>query len=93
MTTANNTTAEPGPPHHQQPPPPGVDARSRILNAAITQFGQHGFDTDLQSIADAAGVAAQAVIDEFGSADGLLTDATMYDAFLAREDAQQHQQS
>lgn len=44
---------------------------ARIRDAAIEQFGQHGFGVGLRSIADAAGVSAALVIHHFGSKDGL----------------------
>lgn len=44
---------------------------ARMRNAAIAQFGQHGFDVGLRGIAKAAGVSAALVIHHFGSKDGL----------------------
>ena len=44
---------------------------ARIRDAAIEQFGEHGFDVGLRSIAKAAGVSAALVIHHFGSKDGL----------------------
>lgn len=44
---------------------------ARIRDAAIDEFGRHGFDTGLRAIADAAGVSAALVIHHFGSKDGL----------------------
>jgi AcrR family transcriptional regulator len=44
---------------------------ARIRDAAIEQFGQHGFDVGLRTIAEAAGVSAALVIHHFGSKDGL----------------------
>ncbi len=49
-----------------------LTAAARIRDAAIEQFGQHGFRTGLRSIADAAGVSAALVIHHFGSKKGLL---------------------
>jgi AcrR family transcriptional regulator len=46
-------------------------AIARIRDAAIEQFGQHGFNVGLRSIAEAAGVSAALVIHHFGSKDGL----------------------
>ena len=46
-------------------------AVARIRDAAIDQWGQHGFNVGLRSIADAAGVSAALVIHHFGSKDGL----------------------
>ncbi|WNG80690.1 TetR family transcriptional regulator [Mycobacterium sp. ITM-2016-00316] len=44
---------------------------ARIRDAAIRQFGEHGFDTGVRAIAAAAGVSAGLVIHHFGSKDGL----------------------
>ncbi|MEO6795360.1 MAG: TetR family transcriptional regulator [Mycobacterium sp.] len=44
---------------------------ARIRDAAIEQFGQHGFGVGLRTIAEAAGVSAGLVIHHFGSKDGL----------------------
>jgi AcrR family transcriptional regulator len=44
---------------------------ARIRDAAIEQFGEHGFDVGLRSIAEAAGVSAALVIHHFGSKDAL----------------------
>jgi AcrR family transcriptional regulator len=46
-------------------------AIARIRDAAIDQWGQHGFNVGLRSIAEAAGVSAALVIHHFGSKDGL----------------------
>jgi TetR/AcrR family transcriptional regulator, regulator of cefoperazone and chloramphenicol sensitivity len=46
-------------------------ATARIRDAAIDQWGQHGFNVGLRSVADAAGVSAALVIHHFGSKDGL----------------------
>ena len=48
-----------------------LTAASRIRDAAIEQFGQHGFGTGLRAIADTAGVSAALVIHHFGSKEGL----------------------
>jgi TetR/AcrR family transcriptional regulator, regulator of cefoperazone and chloramphenicol sensitivity len=51
-----------------------VDDRTgiaRIRDAAIEQFGQHGFNVGLRSIAEEAGVSAALVIHHFGSKEGL----------------------
>ena len=48
-----------------------LTATARIRDAAIEQFGQHGFDVGLRAIAKAAGVSAGLVIHHFGSKDGL----------------------
>jgi AcrR family transcriptional regulator len=44
---------------------------ARIRDAAIEQFGQHGFGVGVRAIAEAAGVSAGLVIHHFGSKDGL----------------------
>jgi AcrR family transcriptional regulator len=44
---------------------------ARIREAAIEQFGEHGFNVGLRTIAEAAGVSAALVIHHFGSKDGL----------------------
>lgn len=44
---------------------------ARIRDAAIQQFGEHGFGTGVRAIATAAGVSAGLVIHHFGSKDGL----------------------
>ena len=46
-------------------------AIARIRDAAIEQFGQHGFNVGLRAIAEAAGVSAALVIHHFGSKEGL----------------------
>ena len=48
-----------------------MTATARIRDAAIEQFGEHGFDVGLRVIAKAAGVSAALVIHHFGSKDGL----------------------
>lgn len=48
-----------------------LTAAARIRDAAIDQFGEHGFGVGLRSIAEAAGVSAALVIHHFGSKDGL----------------------
>ena len=44
---------------------------ARIRDAAIDQFGQHGFGVSVRTIATAAGVSPGLVIHHFGSKDGL----------------------
>ncbi|MGE2717691.1 TetR family transcriptional regulator [Mycolicibacterium litorale] len=44
---------------------------ARIRDAAIEQFGQHGFRVGVRTIAEAAGVSPALVIHHFGSKDGL----------------------
>jgi len=46
-------------------------AIARIRDAAIEQFGEHGFNVGLRTIAEAAGVSAALVIHHFGSKEGL----------------------
>jgi AcrR family transcriptional regulator len=46
-------------------------AVARIRDAAIEQWGEHGFAVGLRSVAEAAGVSAALVIHHFGSKDGL----------------------
>src|SRR5262249_27792866 len=48
-----------------------LTATARIRDAAIEQFGEHGFGVGLRSIAEAAGVSAALVIHHFGSKNGL----------------------
>ncbi len=48
-----------------------LTAVARIRDAAIEQFGQHGFDVGLRAIAKGAGVSAALVIHHFGSKEGL----------------------
>jgi AcrR family transcriptional regulator len=46
-------------------------AIARIRDAAIDQWGKHGFNVGLRSVAEAAGVSAALVIHHFGSKEGL----------------------
>jgi AcrR family transcriptional regulator len=48
-----------------------LTAAARIRDAAIEQFGQHGFDVGLRAVAKAAGVSAALVIHHYGSKEGL----------------------
>ena len=48
-----------------------LTAAARIRDAAIEQFGQHGFRVGLRAIAEAAGASAALVIHHFGSKEGL----------------------
>jgi AcrR family transcriptional regulator len=57
-------------------------AVARIRDAAIDQWGQHGFNVGLRSIAEAAGVSAALVIHHFGSKDGL---RKVCDDYIAEE--------
>ncbi|BBX95552.1 TetR/AcrR family transcriptional regulator [Mycobacterium lacus] len=59
-----------------------LTATARIRDAAIEQFGQHGFGVGLRTIAEAAGVSAALVIHHFGSKDGLRRAC---DDFVAEE--------
>jgi AcrR family transcriptional regulator len=58
---------------------------ARIRDAAIEQFGQHGFSVGLRAIAEAAGVSAALVIHHFGSKEGLLKACDDYIAEEIRE--------
>jgi AcrR family transcriptional regulator len=55
---------------------------ARIRDAAIAQFGEHGFTIGVRAIASAAGVSAGLVIHHFGSKDGL---RKVCDDHIARE--------
>jgi AcrR family transcriptional regulator len=59
-----------------------LTATARIRDAAIEQFGQHGFNVGLRAIAEAAGVSAGLVIHHFGSKEGLRKAC---DDFIAQE--------
>lgn len=48
-----------------------LTATARIRDAAIEQFGAHGFGTSVRAIATAAGVSPGLVIHHFGSKEGL----------------------
>lgn len=53
-------------------PPPEPDGRTRILDAAIELYGDHGFDAvTLKDIATRSAVSAPLVIHHFGSTAGL----------------------
>jgi TetR/AcrR family transcriptional regulator, regulator of cefoperazone and chloramphenicol sensitivity len=58
---------------------------ARIRDAAIDQFGQHGFSVGLRTIAEAAGVSAALVIHHFGSKDGLRKSCDDYVAEVIRD--------
>jgi TetR/AcrR family transcriptional regulator, regulator of cefoperazone and chloramphenicol sensitivity len=60
-------------------------AVARIRDAAIDQWGQHGFNVGLRSIAEAAGVSAALVIHHFGSKEGLRKACDDYIAEQVRE--------
>lgn len=59
-----------------------LTAAARIRDAAIEQFGAHGFGVGLRKIAEAAGVSAALVIHHFGSKEGLRKAC---DDFIAEE--------
>jgi AcrR family transcriptional regulator len=63
-----------------------LTAAARIRDAAIEQFGAHGFGVGLRSIAEAAGVSAALVIHHFGSKDGLRKACDDYIAEEIRSD-------
>jgi AcrR family transcriptional regulator len=62
-----------------------LTAVARIRDAAIEQFGQHGFGVGLRAIAEAAGVSAALVIHHFGSKDGLRNACDEYIAEQVRD--------
>jgi AcrR family transcriptional regulator len=62
-----------------------LTATARIRDAAIEQFGQHGFSVGLRTIAEAAGVSAALVIHHFGSKDGLRKACDDYVAEQVRD--------
>lgn len=59
-----------------------LTATAKIRDAAIDQFGRHGFSVSIRAIAEAAEVSAALVIHHFGSKDGLRRAC---DAFVAEE--------
>jgi AcrR family transcriptional regulator len=61
-----------------------LTATARIRDAAIEQFGEHGFAVGLRSIAQAAGVSAALVIHHFGSKEGLRQACDAYVAESVR---------
>jgi AcrR family transcriptional regulator len=62
-----------------------LTAAARIRDAAIEQFGEHGFGVGLRAIAEAAGVSAALVIHHFGSKDGLRKACDDYVAEVIRD--------
>jgi AcrR family transcriptional regulator len=62
-----------------------LTATARIRDAAIEQFGQHGFDVGLRAIAKDAGVSAALVIHHFGSKEGLRRACDEFIAESVRE--------
>lgn len=64
-------------------------AIARIRDAAIEQYGQHGFNVGLRTIAESAGVSAALVIHHFGSKEGLRRACDDYIAEeIRREDSE-----
>jgi AcrR family transcriptional regulator len=63
-----------------------LTAAARIRDAAIEQFGVHGFGVGLRAIAETAGVSAALVIHHFGSKDGLRKACDDYVAEEIRSD-------
>lgn len=68
-------------------------AIARIRDAAIAQYGQHGFSVGLRSIAEAAGVSAALVIHHFGSKEGLRKACDAHVAEVVREAKTESMQS
>ncbi|KLI04605.1 TetR family transcriptional regulator [Mycolicibacterium conceptionense] len=68
-------------------------AMARIRDAAIAQYGQHGFSVGLRSIAEAAGVSAALVIHHFGSKEGLRKACDAHVAEVVREAKTESMQS
>jgi AcrR family transcriptional regulator len=66
---------------------------ARIRDAAIDQFGQHGFGVGLRTIAEAAGVSAALVIHHFGSKDGLRKSCDAYVTEVIRDTKYESMQS
>lgn len=62
-----------------------MTAVARIRDAAIAQFGEHGFKVGVRAIAEAAGVSPGLVIHHFGSKDGLRAACDHHIAALIRE--------
>jgi AcrR family transcriptional regulator len=58
---------------------------ARIRDAAIEQFGRHGFSVGLRTIAESAGVSAALVIHHFGSKEGLRKACDDHVAEVIRE--------
>ncbi|HET9875014.1 MAG TPA: TetR family transcriptional regulator [Mycobacterium sp.] len=63
-----------------------LTASAKIRDAAIDQFGQHGFGVGVRAIAEAAGVSAGLVIHHFGSKNGLRKACDEYVAEEIRQD-------
>lgn len=88
--TSPSATREPDPSGVAHPPETarGLQARERMLRAALEQFGRHGFDgTTTRMIAHAAGMNLGAIPYYFGTKDELYVAAAGYlaDAIQARQ--------
>jgi len=70
-----------------------LTAAARIRDAAIAQFGEHGFGVGVRAIAKAAGVSASLVIHHFGSKEGLQSACDDYIAELVRSSKSQSLQT
>jgi AcrR family transcriptional regulator len=70
-----------------------LTAAARIRDAAITQFGEHGFGVGLRAIAEAAGVSAGLVVHHYGSKDGLRRACDDYVAEVIRNSKSEAMQS
>ena len=71
MTTADAAMATEDTYAGQPPTTAALEAHARIIDAAIDQFGRHGFDTGLGAVAEAANVSQVLVLHHFGSKEGL----------------------
>ncbi len=60
-------------------------AIARIRDSAIDQWGKHGFNIGLRTVAEAAGVSAALVIHHFGSKEGLRKACDDHVAEVVRE--------
>ena len=70
-----------------------LTAAARIRDAAIAQFGEHGFRVGVRAIAEAAGVSPGLVIHHFGSKAGLLKACDDYVAEQIRTSKSEAMQS
>ncbi|ORV47297.1 TetR family transcriptional regulator [Mycolicibacter engbaekii] len=61
-----------------------LTAAARIRDAAIEQFGRHGFGVSIRAVAEAAGVSAPLVIHHFRSKHGLRQACDAYVAEVIR---------
>jgi AcrR family transcriptional regulator len=66
---------------------------ARIRDAAIAQFGEHGFGVGVRAIAKVAGVSPSLVIHHFGSKEGLQSACDDYIAELVRSSKSQSLQT